>query len=84
MSNVQPITITVDPAVAEYARQQVQAGQARSVSAWFNAAATRQMELDRQGDAAFAAAAARAAATPGVAERAARRAAKAKRLLGAG
>lgn len=41
------ITITVDPALAAYAEQQVEAGKAASVSAVFNSAVHAELERDR-------------------------------------
>lgn len=58
--STRPITITVDEELHAYAQREVEAGRAKSVSAFFNAAAARAMHLDREADAAWKAAVERA------------------------
>jgi hypothetical protein len=43
---VQKVTVSLDPAVAERARQDVAAGRARSMSAWLNDAGRDRVERD--------------------------------------
>ncbi|GII91901.1 hypothetical protein [Sinosporangium siamense] len=79
--STKPITITVDETVHAYVQGQVEAGRARSVSAYFNEAALHRMDTERQADLAWRAAVDRAHADPAVVERARRRARKAQEIL---
>ncbi len=78
--STKPVTISIDADLHAYIQREVEAGRARSVSAFLTAAATRVMRLDLEADAAWKAAVERAQRDTDAYERGRRLARRAQEL----